>query len=128
MKRITLSVLLVLAAFAVSGIAAESAIETPSLNSDDQILITLLSSNNLNKRVNAAQELADRGVNQAAQSLVNMMQNDVSVQGRIVAAKALLDMNSMESLDAMKKQASIDDNKTVRTALKGMVKQLEQTL
>jgi HEAT repeat protein len=128
MKRITLSVLFVLAAFVVSGIAAESAVQTPSLNTDDQILITLLSSDNLNKRVKAAQELADRGVNQAAQSLVNMMQNDVSAQGRIVAAKALLDMKSMDSLDAMKNQASIDDNKTVRTALKGMVKQLEQTL
>lgn len=56
------------------------------------------------------------------------MKNDKAFQARIVAAMALMDLGDAKALEANRLQAKVDENKTVRTALTGIVKKFEEKI
>ena len=76
------------------------------------------------KRVKAAQELAKSDCKAAKDNLLEMMKTDDTYQGRIVAAKALLDLGCKDALEAVEKQAENDESPIVRNALKGIAKRM----
>ncbi len=77
------------------------------------------------KRVKAAQELAKSDCKVAKHNLIEMMKTDETYQGRIVAAKALLDLGCKDAMEDVKKQAEKDESPIVRNALKGIAKRMQ---
>jgi HEAT repeat protein len=100
--------------------------DASAMNQKDQKLVMQLNSAELEKRVDAAQELGERKVQGAVKELQSMLQKDKEYRARIVAGMALVEIGDKSALEAIKKQAENDPVKTARTALKAMATKLEQ--
>ena len=116
-----LSLVIVFGAFA----KASPNVDVSQLDAKDQKLVQQLDNEKTDKRMQAAQKLADRNCVQAEDALLNMLQKDPAYQARIVAAMSLIKLDSEKALDAIKDQAEKDPNQIARNALNGMVKQIQ---
>ncbi len=128
MKRFSIiAAVMVLACLMGSVVAAQTPVDQmPTLSEKEQSLLQELNNPELSKRVKAAQELCERGVLQAVDPLINMMQTDEAFQARIVAACALYELGDKKAFDAIKEQAENDPRQTVRTALRGICQKIDQ--
>ena len=112
-------------AFGAFAKAAPSA-DLSQLDEKDQKLIQQLENEKADKRMQAAQKLAERNCVAAESVLLEMMKDDPAYQARIVAAMSLMQLNSKDAVTAIKKQSENDPNKIVRNALSGIVKKMEE--
>ena len=128
MKKLMIAFVLVFAVATTSFAREANHGQISALTEKNQTLINELQNPELEKRVKAAQELGEKQVVHAVDSLIDMMQNDAEFQARIVAAMSLMEIGDVRALDAIKKQAQVDERRTVRTALKGIVMRFESEI
>ncbi|MBD3378083.1 hypothetical protein GF406_23840 [candidate division KSB1 bacterium] len=91
------------------------------MTAKDKELIQNLKHQDLTKRIDAAQKLAERDCKGAEEELIHMLKNDKEFQARIVAATSLMKIGDENALKAIQQQAENDDVKTARTVMKGIV-------
>jgi predicted Holliday junction resolvase-like endonuclease len=91
------------------------------MTAKDKELIQNLKHQDLTKRIDAAQKLAERDCKGAEEDLIHMLKNDKEFQARIVAATSLMKIGNEKALKAIQQQAENDGVKTARTVMKGIV-------
>lgn len=92
----------------------------------EEYLIKSLNDEDVARRANAAQQLAQRNVTDAIQPLVQMLQNDSDFRGRIVAAVALLKLGDQSLIPTLKEAQKNETRKTVQTVLAGVIRELQK--
>jgi len=92
----------------------------------EEYLIKSLNDEDVARRANAAQQLAQRNVTEAIQPLVQMLQNDKDFRGRIVAAVALMKLGDQSLVPTLKDAYKNETRKTVQTVLAGVIKELQK--
>lgn len=95
------------------------------MTAKDKELVQNLKHQELTKRIDAAQKLAERGCKGAEEELIHMLKNDKEFQARIVAATSLMKIGEEKALKAIQQQAENDDVKTARTVMKGIVDKMQ---
>ncbi|MDZ7722707.1 MAG: hypothetical protein U5R06_07790 [candidate division KSB1 bacterium] len=88
-----LSLVIVFGAFAKASPKAD----VSQLDAKDQKLVQQLDNEKADKRIQAAQKLAERNCLKAEDALLTMLQEDSAYQARIVAAMSLMKLNSEKS-------------------------------
>jgi HEAT repeat protein len=120
MKRL-IALLAIFAMVVISG----TSVFAGEMTAKDKELIQKLSHQDLTKRIDAAQKLAERDCKGAEEELIHMLKNDKEFQARIVAATSLMKIGEEKALKAIQLQAEQDDVKTARTAMKGIVGKMQ---
>jgi ribosomal protein L7/L12 len=127
MKRtIMVFVLVAAVVMAAAAFAGGNQAGTSSLNKDNQKWMSKLKSDDVSKRVEAATKLGLNKAKDAVSGLVDMMKNDKDFRARIVAANALCKIGDLSVIKDIKEQAAAEKNKTARTAIAGVVKEMEK--
>lgn len=112
--------MLVLLIFAMNTIAFSA-----DLSKENKKLLQELKSEKYDVRVKAAQKLGENKCCDAIKPLVKILKNDAKYNARIVAAHSLYKIGDKKVLQILKERAKLDDNKTVRTVLEGIIKKME---
>ena len=102
---------------------------TPNLtagDSDNERLISALKADNFGWRVDAARLLGEAADTEAVKPLIDVLKNDENSSARISAAVALAKIGDGSALNALKRAAKYDANKTVRTVSIGAYIELEK--
>ena len=95
-------------------------------DNDNARLISALKAENIGWRVDAARLLGEASETEAVKPLIDVLKNDDNSSARISAAVALAKIGDMTALNALKKAAKYDRNKTVRTVAIGAYHELKK--
>ena len=102
---------------------------TPKLmanDNDNARLISALKAENIGWRVDAARLLGEAADAEAVKPLIDVLKNDEISSARISAAVALAKIGDRSALNALKRAAKYDTNKTVRTVSSGAFHELKK--
>ena len=103
---------------------------TPNLmanDNDNARLISALKAENIGWRVDAARLLGEAADAEAVKPLIDVLKNDEISSARISAAVALAKIGDRSALNALKRAAKYDANKTVRTVSSGAFHELKKS-
>ena len=89
-------------------------------------LIKALRSDNLGRRVSAAQKLAENREVKAVKPLIRMLKNDLESFARFSAAVALAQISDKKALKALKYSTRYDRNENVRTVSGDAIFEIER--
>ena len=121
MKKLNVMIVLAITMlFAVSMLATAA-----DLSKENKELITKLTSEKDEVRLEAAKKLGDNKCCEAIDPLVKILKNDKQFAARIVAATSLYKIGDKKVLPVLKEQLKADKNQTVRTVLEGIIKKME---
>ena len=95
-------------------------------DNDNARLISALKAENIGWRVDAARLLGEASETEAVKPLIDVLKNDDNSSARISAAVALAKIGDVTALNALKKAAKYDINKTVRTVAIGAYHELKK--
>ena len=95
-------------------------------DNDNARLISALKAENIGWRVDAAWLLGEASEAEAVKPLIDVLKNDDNSSARISAAVALAKIGDITALNALKKSAKYDRNKTVRTVAIGAYHELKK--
>jgi len=121
---ILLGILAVVLSVGSAGFAKENYDNPAGMSSADQKSITALRSAKAEARAEAAQKLGESACKEAVDPLIQVMQRDNDYRVRMSAGLALLKIGDTKALQAIKEQSANDANKTVRTALAGVAREM----
>ena len=95
-------------------------------DNDNARLISALKAENIGWRIDAARLLGEAAETEAVKPLIDVLKNDDNSTARVSAAVALANIGDLTALDALKKAAKYDRNKTVRTVAIGAYHELKK--
>ena len=95
-------------------------------DNDNARLISALKAENIGWRIEAARLLGEAAETEAVKPLIDVLKNDDNSSARISAAVALAKIGDVTALNALKKAAKYDINKTVRTVAIGAYHELKK--
>jgi len=99
---------------------------TTELTKEQKQMLASLNSDNAQERAKAAEKLGVKCCKPAVDILVQMMKTDEVSSLRIIAANALWKIGEPRAIAAIREQAQVDKNKTVRTTLAAIAEKFEK--